>query len=297
MKKTIFVAGATGFIGSCFVNACLEGRDYRVLALKRTTSDTRRIKRNFGQVTYYSLDKYPLRKIFERHRIDCVVNFAVEYGRESRTLLKLIDANIVLPAKLAILSKKHRVKSFVNTDSFFTKPEIKGYRYLKNYTLSKRFLLWILKKLDKNIKIVNMRLEHVYGPNDRNDKFIPKIIRDIESKKPCIPLTDGLQKRDFIYVGDVVNAYNLIINNIQKPYRGFVEYQVGTGESTTVRSLVEMVSELLKNRETVLDFGALENRSGEIWESKAEKRKMVPSWKAVTGLKEGLKKTIEAGHS
>ena len=51
----------------------------------------------------------------------------------------------------------------------------------------------------------------MYGPNDGPSKFISKLIKDFQLDAPNIPLTDGKQKRDFIYIDDVVNAFLIVL--------------------------------------------------------------------------------------
>ncbi|EDM2890084.1 CDP-abequose synthase, partial [Salmonella enterica subsp. enterica serovar Typhimurium] len=62
-----------------------------------------------------------------------------------------------------------------------------------------------------DISFVNMRLEHVYGPGDGENKFIPYIIDCLNKKQSCVKCTTGEQIRDFIFVDDVVNAYLTIL--------------------------------------------------------------------------------------
>ena len=95
--------------------------------------------------------------------------------------------------------------SFFNTDSLLPK-------YLNTYSLSKaQFVEW-LKQLSYKIQCVNLRLEHMYGPKDDKTKFVPWLLDQMINSIEEIKLTLGTQKRDFIYIDDVVSAYMLLLN-------------------------------------------------------------------------------------
>ena len=151
-----------------------------------------------------------------------------------------------------------------------------------------------LKIFQDKIKIFNLKLEHMYGDKDDFSKFIPFVIRELLLKAKEIKLTKGEQRRDFIYVEDVVNAYKAILHCSDKYSRGFYEYEVGTGIATSIKDVVLLLKTLTLNNETYLNFGALPYRDNEIMESKAnlEKIKKDIGWEPKISLKDGLKRTV-----
>ena len=50
---------------------------------------------------------------------------------------------------------------------------------------------------------INIGLEHFYGPNDDDSKFVSYIIHNLLNEVEKIDLTKGKQKRYFIYIDDV----------------------------------------------------------------------------------------------
>ena len=61
---------------------------------------------------------------------------------------------------------------------------------------------WYSKITD--LRIVNIKLEHLYGKFDSKTKFIPWLIGELEMNK-TLELTECKQKRDFISTFDVVS--------------------------------------------------------------------------------------------
>jgi nucleoside-diphosphate-sugar epimerase len=126
-----------------------------------------------------------------------------------------------------------------------------------------------LKQLSGPVQVINMKLEHMYGPKDNIVKFIPWIVEQLKQNKDRIALTEGKQKRDFIFITDVISAYMVILNR-RMELTHFSEFDVGTGEPIALRQFVTELANQYKERNpennTVLDFGSVPYREGEIME-------------------------------
>ena len=79
------------------------------------------------------------------------------------------------------------------------------------------------------MRFINVRLQHVFGPGDDPDKFVPSLVKSCLGDLPEIRLTDGTQKRDFVFILDVVSAYSRILACLGKMPTGYVELDVGRG--------------------------------------------------------------------
>ena len=69
MNETVLVTGGTGFIGSHVIEHLLDN-GYRVVLLKRSFSETWRIKEFQDRITCYNIDEVELDKIFEKESIN-----------------------------------------------------------------------------------------------------------------------------------------------------------------------------------------------------------------------------------
>ena len=67
--------------------------------------------------------------------------------------------------------------------------------------------------INKPSNFINLKVEHFFGGKDTETKFINYVFNNC-IKNNDIELTDCDQKRDFIYIKDLIDAINIIINNI-----------------------------------------------------------------------------------
>ena len=211
---------------------------------------------------------------------------ATDYGRKKTVPIKVIEANLLLPINLLHLASLNNVDLFINTDTILDKR-------INYYSLSKKqFKDWLLCYKD-NFPCVNIALDHFYGSGDDKTKFASYIINQLLCEVDKIDLTLGQQKRGFMYIDDVVEAFWKIIIHSKDLSSGFYDFQVSNHEHASIKELVLMVKDLTGNKKTALNFGILLYRENEVMQldldvSEIEKL----NWKAKYSLKSGLKKTI-----
>jgi CDP-paratose synthetase len=296
-RPTVLLTGATGFLGSHLLRGLLRAKA-SVVVLKRSTSNPWRIADLLPEVVTFDVDRAPIRSAFEALPIDVVMHAATSYGRKGESVSEIIDSNVVFPTRLLELSAELGVKAFLNSDSFSTKgaapPE--GLAY---YTLSKaHFRDYGGRLADENgVRLINLRLEHVYGPNDEPTKFVPSLIAALLRNQPTFELTAGEQLRDFVYVDDVVEAYLAVLDRFAVLPRDTTLLEVGSGTARPLREVVELTKELCAS-DTKLLFGALPYRGEELMESRADTRALeLLGWRPRTSLRDGLERTVEASRS
>lgn len=287
----VLVTGATGFLG-CQILQKLLNAGYHPVILIRSTSDIWRIKDVISQCEVFKLeqDGDNMEDLFDLYKITAIIHVATEYGRE-KPLSTLLKTNVIFPIQLIESGLKKGLKLFINADTFFAKPQFEQ-DYLNQYTDSKRILEKLLKGLSTLLAVRNVRLEHIFGENDSDSKFVTAIFNQLVRNEPEILLTDGYQQRDFIYVEDAAEAFVNILQNTNHT-SGYIEFQTGLGKSVSVRALVEEMAKLTESK-SVLKFGALQNRVGEIPDSFADLSELTKTgWKAKYDLSSAIIKMIK----
>ncbi len=270
----ILLTGATGFLGSAILEKLLASKE-EVIAIKRITSSTARIRMFLPHPGLHLLDinDKELAQLFKKYRIDTIIHTATEYGRGATPLYQILNANLLLPLQLAEMGIQYGVKCFINTDSFFNKGS-NSYSSLLNYSLSKKSLLNWLEKLAENLKIINVVLEHMYGPGDNPHKFVEQMIVKIGLEKvPNVSLTHGHQRRDFIFIDDVVQAYLLLVEYGRSEDFRFKSFGLGTGSSIQIRDFVDQIK-IISGSQTNLGYGEIPYRPDEIMASQADNSRL-----------------------
>ena len=289
MKKKILITGINGFLGSHLAKYLKSS--FEVLGLEYSLNNLFRIESENFKV--YDVVSKPLENIFIENEIYAVIHVATIYRRKLEPLQNLLKTNVLLPVNLLELSNKHGVSLFLNTDSFFNNSSY-SYSYLSDYTLSKKHSIDWIKLLSNSslCKIVNMKIFHMFGENDSPSKFIPHLIDTISREETFIDMTPGLQTRDFIYVNDVVSAFETVLKNEIK-LTNYQEYEVGSGKSFSIKHLAELIQKISMSK-TELNFGAITYRKGEIMESVCNNKKLIElGWTPKFSLNVGLSKIIK----
>lgn len=284
---TILMTGATGFLGSKLAER-LVGEGKQVIILVRSSSSLARIDHLADHLTVHNLDKDRLEDIFKTARIDTIIHCATNYGRGQTDPSAILEANLALPLRLLQLASLSGVRCFVNTDTILDK-QVSRYALTKN-----QFREW-LETFQASLVCINIALEHFYGAGDDPTKFVSFIVHRLLQGAERIELTAGEQKRDFIHIDDVISAFQAILAGHATEQQGYHSYQVGSGETLSIRSFVEMVRRMAGADTVQLDFGALSYREHEMMETTVDTEKLhALGWKPGIQLQDGLARMIAA---
>lgn len=290
--NNILLTGATGFLGSKILKKIVD-EGYNVVVLVRKESNLSRIQNVNGAFKLFYIDEKldNFDELFEKFKIDTIIHTATEYGRNLNTS-NVLMTNLIFPIKLIESGLRQGLKTFINSDTFFGKPKFSNSSYLSQYTNSKKYFLDYLFAKKEEIKVVNLRLEHIFGEFDSKNKFVTDILHKLLKSENEILLTDGMQKRDFIYVEDVVEAYLRVLHNIDS-IDNLTEFEVGRGESVSVRLFVELMAKQSKSKSKLV-FGAIQSKVDEIQCSVANIEPLYKiGWKPKYDLQTSISKVIE----
>ena len=282
----ILLTGSTGFLGSHLLNKLVLNNN-SITCLKRESSNLWRVKKLISKVTWADIESTDFHELLVEKKIDYIIHCATDYGRKQVNPIETIEANLVLPLRLLHASTGTNVSAFINTDTILDKR-------INHYSLSKsQFVDW-LRYYSNDYIVVNLAIEHFYGAHDDVSKFASFMISElINNEKKEIDLTEGLQKRDFIHISDVTEAFFILINSLRSLKKNFYHFEVGTNELISIRNFVTLVKKLCNNNNTTLNFGALPYRDNEVMSTNVDTSFLRSlGWESKFTLEKGLKETI-----
>ena len=139
------------------------------------------------------------------------------------------------------------------------------------------------------IRTVTLRLANVYGPRQRRDLEggVVAIFQERwRSREPLIVYGDGSAERDYVYVGDIVDA--VLAAMMRRSVGG--PYNIGTGIATSVNALIAEMRTVLGPPAGIVHVA---ERAGEIQRSCLDAAKAARDglWTPKTTLREGLRRT------
>jgi len=139
---------------------------------------------------------------------------------------------------------------------------------------------------------ITLRLANVYGPRQRQDLEGGVVAIFAGRWKRGEQLTvfgDGDAQRDYIFVGDVVDA---VLAAFAGKWKGV--YNIGTGVPTSVNELIAAMAEILGPPAGITKAA---ERPGELQRSciDSSRAKRDGLWQSRTGLLEGLRRTAQGG--
>lgn len=125
----------------------------------------------------------------------------------------------------------------------------------------------------------------IYGVGQTGQMLIPYAINQAISKK-LAKFGDGLQERDFIHVDDVISA---LLAGIFKRPKGFYTINLGTGQPTQVKKVIESIAEEFHVK-PLFKLGAIpkQKNSPSVQVADNTKAKELLDWKPTISVKKGL---------
>ena len=254
----IVVTGGCGFIGSSFVHLCVEN-GYDVLVIDKLTyagnienipAGISVLVEDICDVTQEDLGEY-----------DYLVNFAAESHVDNsiKDGKPFVRTNIEGTFNLLELARKNdKLKKFIqiSTDEVYGDLDELPYDVTKSkindklipssyYSATKASADLLVESCGKTygLPYIITRTCNNFGFRQYDEKFIPTIIRSIKQDKPIPVYGDGLQKREWIWVEDNVNAIMEIIKFSENSYQ--THYHIGSGDVLTNMDIINMVGTIL----------------------------------------------------
>lgn len=299
----ILVTGGAGFIGSNIVDRYI-GLGHQVVIIDDLSSG----KKEFinPQAIFYQADirdKARVSEIFEKEKPEVLNHHAAQMEVRRSVSDPQFDAEVNIIGLLNLLEagRLNGLKKVIFASSggaiygdaeVLPTPETYPAHPASPYGVSKltsEQYLWFYK-LTYGIEAVSLRYSNVYGlrQNPHGEAGVVAIFAQkmLKREQPMIN-GDGEQSRDFVHVGDVVEA-----NVAALGFNQTVSVNIGTGIATTINTIFDTLVGLTK-ASVKREYGPV--KPGEQLKSLLDIHlaKELFSWQPQVSLQEGLTKTVE----
>lgn len=299
----ILVTGGAGFIASHISDAFVN-EGHQVVVLDDLSSGfEKNIHPKAKFVKGNICDKELVEKLFSEETFDVINHHAAQMDVRRSVKDPAFDANTNIIGTINLLQNaiKYKVKKFMfastggavyGEQSYFPADENHPTQPRSPYGISKlaveKYLYFYNAEYGLNYTI--LRYANIYGPrqNPFGEAGVVAIFSTklLKGEQPIIN-GSGEQTRDYVYVGDVVKANLLTLNDTANDI-----YNVGTGIETNVNQLFHKLNTIIKaNKEEKHGPAA----PGEQMRSVITSEKLFNKfgWKPSTSLEDGLRLTVD----
>ncbi len=297
-NNRLLVIGGTGFIGSHVVNEAIKQNFIVTILSKNEVNFFQRVK----GVTYLTADvtnKSNLLVQLSNKIFNYVINLGgyIDHSSFSNGGKEIYDSHFIgLKNLIECLDIAH-LNSFVQIGSsdeygnnIAPQNESQTEDPITPYSNAKVSSTHFLQSLyqTENFPAVILRPFLVYGPGQKNNRFIPQLINGCLSNS-SFPVSSGNQIRDFCYVSDIANAILIAVKNMNS----FGEViNVASGKGISIKEIIEIVQNIIGSGKPI--YGAIDTKPNENLQLYADisKAQKLLNWVPQIDIKEGLMKTI-----
>ena len=268
----LFVTGATGFIGSHFLNRAISS-GIQVIALRRTINSKTRIP--LVKEPFWLTKQLDEVTIEDLKGVDVLVHLAAHsMFPPYDTLENCMYYNLMAPIKLFNRAFEAGVEKFVVSGSCFEYGETgENYKYIPVNAALKPTLTYAASKaaasiafsqfaIDKKIMLSIHRIFHVFGLGESKNRLWPSLKAAAE-KGEDFPMSFGEQIRDFVSVNKVVEVLWMDCFNRDIIKGNPIIKNLGTGKPQSVKEFCEYWWEHW-NAQGKLLIGKFPYRKGEV---------------------------------
>lgn len=315
MPKRILVTGGAGFVGSHIADLFLR-EGWEVTIVDDLSSGKRENLPTDARFHELSITSPEFTRVVRDGKFDVVAHLAGQIDVRKSVTDPIADATTNILGALRLMEAlratrgagsegSHARTVFTSTGGALygdlnTPPNQETYPKDPEspYAISKLSVEYYLAYYGRvhGSETVALRFSNVYGP--RQDPHgeagvVAIFCGRILNNHPLTVFGNGLQTRDYVYVGDVARAVFLAATK-PLPEKGGLDaraFNIGTGQGTSVMDLASLLQSAAGS-DVPVDFAP--HRPGEQQESSvnADKARDLLGWKPEVPLAEGLAKTF-----
>ena len=298
MRGNLLIVGGSGFIGrNLSIKSLSQDFNTTVISLTKIDFDNEIPRVNYIQVDITNANQ--LRAQLSKKNFHYVINLSgyIDHSTFLNGGVKVMSTHFGGVQNLLEVLDWSQLRRFVqigSSDEYGSVPAPQNENIRESpispYSLAKvssTNLLQMLYRTEK-LPIVVLRLFLVYGEGQKNNRFVPQII------KGCLldeffPTSKGEQLRDLCHVDDITDGILSVLENDK--VNGEI-INLASGIPVSIREVIETIQQYVGSGRP--GYGKVAYRNGENMQLFADisKAKRILNWSPKIPLLEGIKKTI-----
>jgi nucleoside-diphosphate-sugar epimerase len=299
----VLVTGAGGFIGQRLVRALVE-MGCRPLALARSSEPCDALDSLRERVSYVQLNLLEgeaVRDLLLAERPNLIFHLAGTRGCEDGVSSAVACAEMNVHATVRLLDEARRARAqriimMGSADEYGNQPgplnESLPLRPVSAYAVSKAAATNFAQAMSAagDCPVVVLRPFSVYGPRQPARMFVAEAVDCAVNGLP-FRMTHGKQRRDLVYVDDVVRA--IIAAALAPGLEGEV-INIGSGRPLPLRDVANLIWKLSESRAPLLVGArpAPAEETHDTWADISLARRLL-DWEPQVELEDGLRATIQ----
>tara|TARA_R100000664_G_scaffold28111_2_gene39162 strand:- start:690 stop:1586 length:897 start_codon:yes stop_codon:yes gene_type:complete len=265
MKERMLITGGCGFIGSHFTDFQMGYADMEVIVVDKLTyasnidylpGGAKLIKKDINDLTYDDIGE---------------IQYCVNFAAESHVDNSIDDGSPFVKTNINgtfnLLELCRQMKNFkkfvqISTDEVYgdvkePSVEVDVLKPSSYYSATKAAADQIVLAAGKTYELPYLitRSCNNYGDRQHQEKFLPKLFKCYKEKMAFPLYGDGLNRREWIWVGDNIRIIDLLTHSPNH----YGIYNVGTGD---VWCNVDIVDEVTMLTEGGINFQQVDDRLG-----------------------------------
>ena len=329
MKK-ILVTGSAGFIGFHLVKALL-GLGYKVIGIDNindyydrqlktdrlnnleTFIRDNQLDKNYQFIKIDIADQNALENLFHDNHIDIVINLAakagVRYSLDNPSAY--VSSNLVGFTNLLECCRHAKIQHliFASSSSVYGMNTKQPFSALDNtdypislYAATKKSNELLAHSYSHLFKMpcTGLRFFTVYGPYGRPDMAYYKFTKAISEGKPIDVYNNGIMKRDFTFIDDIVKGIIELIekppakqaSNITSSDAPFKVYNIGNNNPVTLRQFIEAI-EAAVGKKAIENLLPMQAGDVPITYADIDELEQATGFRPSTSIEDGLEKFVK----
>jgi nucleoside-diphosphate-sugar epimerase/glycosyltransferase involved in cell wall biosynthesis len=302
LRGPILITGGSGFVGANLFRLIAAVRS-DVFAVEQRAGNWRLAGTSTDAVITVDLTdqaalKNLVNSISPKTVFDCVAYGAYSFEQSA---YRIYETNFLSVVNLIQLLAERPIAAFVHAGSSSeygtnsaAPAEDSSTHPNSHYAVSKVALSNYLEFMGthRQFPCVNLRLYSVYGPLEDTSRLIPNLVR--KALAQTFPdFVDASISRDFVYVGDVCEAFILAAAKMNPEMYG-QSINIGTGVKTTIADLAAKAKDVFSIPVSPV-FGSMDDRNWDLpdWYADPRRAKVMIGWESTTTLEAGLRCTAD----